>query len=566
MQKAQLGYYCTGGQKKLATKFHQPTDIEEPQARVGMCAVIVAFFVSFYYNVIIGWALYYLVGSLSSELPWLYCNNTWNTDSCTHFQFNSTNSTDRAEHSPASEYFRRGVLEMDRSDGLHDLGLPKLQLAICVFVVYCVLYLSLFKGVKSTGKVVWATATMPYVVLTILLVRGLMLPGAMTGIKYYLQPELSKLKETQVWVDAAVQIFYSVGAGFGVHLAYASYNNFNNNCFSDCIITSAVNSFTSFFSGFVIFTYLGFMSHKQGIPISSVATEGAGLVFQVYPEAVATLPGSHFWSLLFFFMLIMLGLDSGVRILIDCESQRSFISSKCVQNLGITGFTNPQALRGFGDSPIKGWEYQTRCILVPKDSLFPSLETDAVIVPNITDSIPTSPIPSDHFINHYNLADNSFGEPGPVDFLLGADLFARILTGGCIDREGYPNVLQTVFGWVIIRPVGSHSMALDKSVSLVTSYKEPEDTLNITLEKFWNVEAIPEASRTDPENVIAEDHFRSAHSRDLNGRYIGRLPFERQVPPDLGNSYKSALNRFLKLEHRLNKVPILKEKYSTVIK
>lgn len=48
------------------------------------------------------------------------------------------------------------------------------------------------------GKVVWVTATMPYVVLTILLVRGLMLPGSISGISYYLQPELSKLKETQV--------------------------------------------------------------------------------------------------------------------------------------------------------------------------------------------------------------------------------------------------------------------------------------------------------------------------------------------------------------------------------
>lgn len=44
--------------------------------------------------------------------------------------------------------------------------------------------------------------------------------------------------------------------------------------FRDCIITTGVNCFTSFFSGFVIFTYLGFMSHKQGVPISSVATEG----------------------------------------------------------------------------------------------------------------------------------------------------------------------------------------------------------------------------------------------------------------------------------------------------
>lgn len=39
-------------------------------------------------------------------------------------------------------------------------------------------------------------------------------------------------------------------------------------------MTTAVNCFTSFFSGFVIFTYLGFMSHKQGVHISTVATEG----------------------------------------------------------------------------------------------------------------------------------------------------------------------------------------------------------------------------------------------------------------------------------------------------
>ena len=112
------------------------------------------------------------------------------------------------------------------------------------------MYFSLFKGVKSSGKVIWVTATMPYVVLTILLVRGLMLEGAADGIRYYLHVDWSKLTKTGVWIDAAIQIFYSVGAGFGVHLAYASYNKFHNNCYRDCLVTSAVNSCTSFFSGF----------------------------------------------------------------------------------------------------------------------------------------------------------------------------------------------------------------------------------------------------------------------------------------------------------------------------
>ncbi|KAL5238239.1 hypothetical protein ACI65C_005649 [Semiaphis heraclei] len=320
---------------------------------VGFCAVLVAFYVSFYYNVIIGWSLYFLAMSTTSssgQLPWVHCNNTWNTDTCVEQKVDWESALNQSDHvhnylprmhangtllpmsdgtsmigsnfnnqsSPAAEYFHRGVLGMQMSDGLNELGYPKWQLALCVFIVYVMLYLSLFKGVKSSGIVVWGTATLPYLVLTILLIRGLMLPGSLTGITYYLQPELYRLLDTQVWVDAAVQIFYSVGAGFGVHLSYASYNNIKNNCYTDCLITTAVNCFTSFFSGFVIFTYLGFMSHKQHKPISSVATEGPGLVFQVYPEAVATLPGSNIWAMLFFFMSITLGIDSAVKFKHQC--------------------------------------------------------------------------------------------------------------------------------------------------------------------------------------------------------------------------------------------------------
>lgn len=84
--------------------------------------------------------------------------------------------------------------------------------------------------------------------------------------------------------------------------------------FRDAILTSVINSATSFVAGFVIFSVLGYMAHASGRPIQEVATEGPGLVFVVYPAAIATMPGSIFWALIFFMMLLTLGLDSSVSI------------------------------------------------------------------------------------------------------------------------------------------------------------------------------------------------------------------------------------------------------------
>lgn len=85
-----------------------------------------------------------------------------------------------------------------------------------------------------------------------------------------------------------------------------------NDLFRDALLTSFINSATSFCAGFVIFSVLGYMAHSSGQSIQAVATEGPGLVFIVYPAAIATMPGSTFWALIFFMMLLTLGLDSSV--------------------------------------------------------------------------------------------------------------------------------------------------------------------------------------------------------------------------------------------------------------
>jgi SNF family Na+-dependent transporter len=51
----------------------------------------------------------------------------------------------------------------------------------------------------------------------------------MKGLEYYLKPDLRILTDAVVWMEAASQVCFSLGPGFGVLLAFSSYNNFNNN-------------------------------------------------------------------------------------------------------------------------------------------------------------------------------------------------------------------------------------------------------------------------------------------------------------------------------------------------
>lgn len=59
------------------------------------------------------------------------------------------------------------------------------------------------EGVETSGKVAIVTATSPYILLIILLIRGLMLEGASEGIYYLFKPDFTKLFDPSVWVDAA---------------------------------------------------------------------------------------------------------------------------------------------------------------------------------------------------------------------------------------------------------------------------------------------------------------------------------------------------------------------------
>ncbi|XP_067270430.1 sodium- and chloride-dependent creatine transporter 1 isoform X2 [Pseudorasbora parva] len=290
---------------------------------LGYASMVIVFFCNTYYIMVLAWGFYYFIKSFNSTLPWSTCDNPWNTENCIEiFRHadchngtigNSTFGNLTCEElangrSPIIEFWENKVLNI--SDGLDQPGIINWEMVLCLFAVWVMVYFCVWKGVKSTGKIVYVTATFPYVVLIILLVRGVTLPGAYDGILYYVKPDWSKLGEAQVWIDAGTQIFFSYAIGLGALTALGSYNRFNNDCYKDAFVLAFINSGTSFFSGFVVFSILGFMASEQGVDISKVAESGPGLAFIAYPKAISLMPVAPVWAALFFIMLLLLGLDS----------------------------------------------------------------------------------------------------------------------------------------------------------------------------------------------------------------------------------------------------------------
>ncbi|PAA71554.1 hypothetical protein BOX15_Mlig013345g1, partial [Macrostomum lignano] len=316
---------------------------------IGVGMVLVSSLAAIYYNIIISWSLWYLFASFSNPLPWAECGS-WSTPLCSGrlhpvtencnnwanltaqsngtcwFSGRDANGTAQSYlygiynaslarlhgifvRASSNDYMNYVALQDKLGSFLHT-GPLRWDMSLCLLLAWIIVFLSLSKGIKSSGKVVYFTALFPYAVLIILLIRGVTLPGCGNGLEFYLTPNVTKLSESGVWKDAAVQIFFSLSSSWGGLITLASYNRFKTDCIRDGMLISICNCATSVFAGFVVFSFLGYLAQELNTNVKDVAQSGVGLAFIVYPQALMKLPGSTFWAILFFLMLITLGLDS----------------------------------------------------------------------------------------------------------------------------------------------------------------------------------------------------------------------------------------------------------------
>jgi NSS family neurotransmitter:Na+ symporter len=254
---------------------------------IGWFSLGIAAMITFYYAVIMSWAWNYMYHSFT--VSW--------KGNCTGFFYNKI---------------------LNLSSDVGSLGTLNWPVLVGNLLTWLAIFLIVFKGIKVVGKVVNWTVGIPWLLLIILIIRGITLKGAATGLEYYLHPNFGKLLDPSVWLGAYGQIFYSLSLGFGIMIAYASYMPKNADINGNAWVVSFSNSLTSFFAGFAVFSVLGYLAVETQQPVQDVVAAGPGLVFVTYPAAIAKLPGGIWtqaiFGVTFFFMLLLLGIDSAFSL------------------------------------------------------------------------------------------------------------------------------------------------------------------------------------------------------------------------------------------------------------
>lgn len=210
---------------------------------------------------------------------------------------------------------------LQQSSGMDDLGGFNIGLLVSFTLMWILTYLIIFQGVASSGKVVYVTAMLPYFALAAFLIRALTLPNASAGVRFFLVPDFSKLLDPVVWLRAVNQIFYSLGVGFGTLIAFASYSDKHDDFVGNAVKVSCINCGTSVLAGFVVFPILGYLAHEMSKmdpcitgrdvgQLQDIGLSGTGLAFVAFPIAMSRMPVPFFWALVFFVMLLCLGIDS----------------------------------------------------------------------------------------------------------------------------------------------------------------------------------------------------------------------------------------------------------------
>lgn len=244
----------------------------------GVIAIIASYLISGFYMVVEGWTAEYLFHSITGDL---------------YTGIGETVAT-------ADNVFSQRMGEYISSDLA-----PLIFTFAVLFINLGVLLGGVQKGIERLSNVMMPLL---FIVLAILCCMTLSLDGASDGLRWFLSPDFSKITWNTV-INALGQTFFSLSLGMGILVTYASYYPSNTRLAPTAITVALMSLLVAVMMGCVIFpsvSHFGLADHSL---------RGATLVFQTLPEVFSFLPGTIFWSILFFLLLFVAALTSTVSLL-----------------------------------------------------------------------------------------------------------------------------------------------------------------------------------------------------------------------------------------------------------
>ncbi len=184
--------------------------------------------------------------------------------------------------------------------------------AITFTINFFLIYRGVAKGIESFCK--YAIPVMAICAFCVL-IRVLTLSGGersvSQGLGFMWNPDITKLKDTQTWIAAAGQIFFSLSVGFGVIINYASYLTKKDDVVLSGLTASSMNEFFEVCLGGLITLPAAFIF--LGATAATFTTFSLG--FNALPNVFAQMPMGQAFGFLWFFMLFLAAITSSLSML-----------------------------------------------------------------------------------------------------------------------------------------------------------------------------------------------------------------------------------------------------------
>lgn len=203
---------------------------------------------------------------------------------------------------------------------------------VCQLLFLALTAVVVARGVKD-GIERWSKILMPLllVIMVVLCVKSLTLSGAGDGLKFFFQPDFSKING-RVLISALGQSFFSLSIGMGALITYGSYIAKKDNMVSSAASVVLADTLVAVLAGVIIFP----AAFTFGIQPEA----GASLAFTTLPMVFQQMTGGYFFCLIFFLLLVIATLTSTISLLeviVAALTEELHISRPLAAVLGAVG-------------------------------------------------------------------------------------------------------------------------------------------------------------------------------------------------------------------------------------